>query len=145
MIRIITMNNNGISKKTDSKAISVSLNNKKCIAESVKKLYDESERKVFEYGNFSDVKVKFSNKVKNLNVKDVELIIKPSILSDERPKERELEIVVRSSNEQQKYMYVLKRGEKNEIREFLQKEDSQQLIEEFIQKASEKFSETELY
>ena len=29
MIRIITMNNNGISKKTDSKAISVSLNNKK--------------------------------------------------------------------------------------------------------------------
>lgn len=144
--RIIYMDSrNNYQKISDSKTEQVHLNNKKYINENIEKLYKESERRVAEYGNFQNVKTRFKNKVKELDIKDVEICIKPSILLKERPKERELEISIKSANDKHKYVVVLKRGEKEEILKFLQSKDAVESIESAMQDASDSFSEIELY
>ena len=140
MARIIFMNN--VNRFQPSVPIQKSNDNLEQIAKSIKKLYKESERRGFAYGDFSKVKVNFLNKNKSLDVKNIELAIKPSILLDERPKERALEILVQSAlNEKDTYKIVLKRGDKEEILKFLQSNEAAVNINEFIQKASEKFND----
>jgi len=144
--RIIHMdNNNNYRKISDSKTEQIHLNNKKYITESLEKLYKESERRIAEYGNFQNVKTSFKNRVKNLDIKDVEICVKPSILLKERPKEREVEISIKSADDKHKYAVVLKRGEKEEILKFLQSKDAMESIESAMQDASDSFSEIELY
>jgi len=136
------MNNSNISRLQSSDSKQEFFNNEEQIRKNIKKLYKESLRRVVEYGAFSKVKVNFVNKDKNLDIKNIELSIKPSILLDERPKERELEISVQSSiNEKNIYKLVLKRGQKEEILKFLQSEDILKKIDKSLKDASEAFLE----
>lgn len=137
----IDMNKNNMYKIFSLKNESMSVDNGKEIVRNLQKLYTACERQVSEYGTFTTVKVNFKNKNNNLNVKDIVLSVKPSILLKERPKEREIEITVKSYNELNKYSVVLARGEKDEILKNLKDENIPIRIDEFIQTASEKFAE----
>jgi len=141
MTKIIHMNSNFNNVQKKQTVRQVNLNNNKQISDNLDKLYKESERRVSEYGNFSSVKTRFINKDKSLDVKTVELVIKPSILGNERPKERELEVVVYSKNERSKYSLVLKRGEKGELIKYLKDEELPSVIDNVINEASDAFSE----
>ncbi len=114
-------------------------NNTKEITEVLKKLSDDAERYVSEYGEFGAVKKEFSNKEKNLNISEIAFIVKPSVLLEERPKEREFEIVVMSKNRLNKYSTVLSRGEKADILQKLTEDAFVSKIKEFLQEANEKF------
>ncbi len=131
------MNNNNIYGKSSEK----SHVQDEILAKKVQKLYSDTERAVPEYGEFSKLKVRLKNKDENLDVKDVVLTVKPSILLDERPKEREIEISVKSYNELYTYSVVLARGEKDEILKTLQDESFLEKVDDFIIKAADKFKD----
>ncbi len=116
-------------------------NNAEQIVEALKKLYTESERAVPEYGDFRVVKTNFKNSDKNLGIKDITISIHPSVLGKERPKERELRIKANSSDNLSNYSVVLEYGSKYDILKLLEDEQTCKNIEEFIQKASDKFSD----
>ena len=141
MTRIVSINNIQKYKPIEKK----SMNKDKFIIDIIQYLRNESIRRVPEYGDFSPLKTSFINKNKDLNIKNVELLIKHSILGNERPKERELEIIVKSANEQNKHSFVLKRGEKEEILNYLKSDELPLRIDSFIKESSEKFSEIENY
>ena len=141
MTRIVSINNIQKYKPIEKK----SMNKDKFITDIIQYLRNESIRRVPEYGDFSPLKTSSINKNKDLNIKNVELLIKRSILGNERPKERELEIIVKSANEQNKQSFVLKRGEKEEILNYLKSDELPLRIDSFIKESSEKFSEIENY
>ena len=114
-------------------------NNTKEISELLKKLSNDAERYVPEYGEFGVVKKEFSNKEKDLDISEVVFSVKPSVLLDERPKEREFEIVVMSKNRLNKYSTVLLRGEKADILQRLAEDSTVLKVEEFLQEANKKF------
>lgn len=141
MAKIIYMNNIFNKMERNISRKQVCLENDDLISGIIEKLHRESERRVPEYGNFGIVRTFFKNKDKNLDVRSIELLIKPSILLKERPKERELEIVIKSSNDKNKFSLVLKRGDKKEILDYLKDEELPIRINETIDKASEDFSD----
>ena len=114
-------------------------NNTKEISEVLKKLSNDAERYIPEYGDFGVVKKEFSNKEKDLDISDIVFSVKPSVLLDERPKEREFEIVVMSKNRLNKYSTVLLRGEKAEVLQGLSEDSTVSKVEKFLQEANEKF------
>lgn len=99
------------------------------------------ERVVPEKGKFSEIKTKYKNNVENLDVNDITLTVKPSILLDKRPKERELEISVTSKDKLSNYARVLKRGEKQEILDFMKNEGLPYEVEQFLREASDNFAQ----
>jgi hypothetical protein len=141
MAKIIKMNNiyNNFNKNIVRKL--QTMDNEDTILGVIDKLHRESERRVPEYGDFGLVRTHFKNKDKDSNAKFVELLIKPSILLKERPKERELEVVIKSAGEKQKYSLVLKRGDKKEILDYLHNEELPLKIQDAIEDASSSFSE----
>lgn len=145
MAKIIKMNsiyntfNKNIARKQKI------MDNQDTILGIIGKLHRDSERRVPEYGDFGLVRTYFKNKDKNSDAKFVELLIKPSILLKERPKERELEVVIKSAGEKQKYSLVLKRGDKKEILDYLNNEELPIKIQEAIDDANYNFSEMSGY
>lgn len=147
MAKIVSINNNLnsiVRNKTFLRKQNI-MDNDDSILGIIGKLRREAERRVSEYGDFGIVRTHFKNKDKSLNVKSVELLIKPSILLKERPKERELEIVVKSVNEKNKYSLVLKRGDKKEVLNYLEDEELPLRVNEAIDDASVNFSEISEY
>lgn len=116
----------------------VSLNNCAQTSSVLKQLCDIAFN-LPNYGSFQEIKKDYQNSVKKLEISRIELCIKPSILLDERPEERELEIVVNSKDEKNKYSLVLKRGGKKEILDYLKNTSTPAEIEKVLQKASDEF------
>ncbi len=94
-----------------------------------------------EYGDYNAIKVNFKNDNMLLNADDIELSIAPSILLKERPKERELQIKVYSTDRSLSYSVTLFRGEKAEILKELDNDELKDKIKKFISEASDKFNE----
>ena len=94
-----------------------------------------------EYGRYNSISSKYQNDNEKINASDVLLSIEPSILLEERPKERELNIKVYSKNKARSYSVTLFRGETKDILNRLKNEDLQLEVESFIKEASSKFNE----
>lgn len=131
-------NNKNNYKRIHSTGRVVSLNNCAQTSNVLNQLYDLSLN-LPNYGSFQEVKRDYQNKVNKLDISNIELCVKPSILIDERPDERELEIVVNSKDEEKKYSLVLKRGDKKEILDYLKNTSTPSEIEKVLQKASDEF------
>ena len=109
---------------------------------AINKLIDLTERGgVPDYGNFEQITTEFKNQNPKLNADSVKLSITPSILLDERPKEREIQIKVLSKDGGHSYSVALFRGEKPEILAKLNDDSIKKEITEFIELSSEKFNE----
>ena len=94
-----------------------------------------------EYGNYNAISTTFKNDNEKLNASDIILSIEPSILLEQRPKERELRIKVMSKDGVYSYSVTLFRGEKNQIIDELEGEEITEKIRKFIKDSSERFNE----
>lgn len=138
MAKIIYMDNRNIYNRNLKGKIDVHINNRPLLVDGAKKLHTEAQRRVCEYGNFTEVKVNIKNKSKDLKIKSFDLFIKPSILLKERPKERELGIKVNSLNNDS-CSIVLYRGEKDDILKKLQDKNFILEVEDFLKEAHNDF------
>lgn len=94
-----------------------------------------------EYGKYTPISSSFQNDDKKLNVSNIKLSIDPSLLIEERPKEREINIKVHSNSKAYSYSVTLFRGSAKEILEQLNNAELSEKITAFIQEASSKFNE----
>ena len=126
MQKVILMNNCSDSKK------------------ELQKLCAATQKFVPEYGNFSEISTVYKNKVQNLDIGDIKITVKPSILLSERPDERELEMAVKSKNDLYTYKLVLKRGDLRDIMDYLRNNSTPAQIENVLKQASESFNDVQI-
>ena len=94
-----------------------------------------------EYGKFIPIFSEFQNTNEKLNASNVILSIEPSVLLDERPKERELNVKVYSKNKTSSYTVTLFRGEIKDILKQTKDSEMPEKINSFVEEASSKFNE----
>ena len=92
-------------------------------------------------GEFEPVCYSYKNEDKKLNVSDIVLSVAPSVLIEEYPKEREIQIKVFSEDKAHSYSVTLFRGERKAIAEKLQGTELQNQITDFVKESSLKFDE----
>ncbi len=134
-----SINNKNNYKKIMNTGNAVYLNNCADTAKVFKSL-SELFTNIQSRGQFQEIKQKYQNKVKKIDIGEIEFSIKPSILIDERPYERELEIAIQSLDKNTKYFMVLKRGENKEILDYLNNPNSPTEVEKILKRASDEFS-----
>lgn len=141
----MNINNNNIINKTTSN-IPFEANSKEgkvnLMQKSISELVGMMELgAVPEYGKYNSISSKYSNEDKKLNVSNVTLLIEPSILLNERPKEREINIKVHSNSGAYSYSITLFRGDNKEVLEHLKSDELPEKIKDFINEASLKLNE----
>lgn len=92
-------------------------------------------------GEFEPICSTYKNEDKKLNVSDITLSIAPSVLVEEYPKEREIQIKVFSEDKMHSRSVTLFRGERKAITEKLQSIELQNQITDFAEESSVKFDE----
>lgn len=137
-------NNNSINNSISKTTFGSNVDEKKVetMQNSLNELVEMMERgAVPEYGKCNSIYSRFLNMDEKVNASDIVISVEPSILLDERPTERELNVKVYSKAKSRSYAVTLFRGENKEILEKLKSEEISSLVGFFVQDASSKFNE----